>query len=169
LPEARIDRIGRGLFARGCRDGGIDENLSLELARAAALGALARCRSVPSRGAEDLWLADCEGQTLGAMVLMQTRVDVLEIMNMATDAMHRRCGIGTALLRKAQARAGQLGAKWLHVGTGSTSYAQLQFYQRFGFRVHSVDRGYFIGRYAGEAQGKNGVVLKDMIRLQMPL
>jgi ribosomal protein S18 acetylase RimI-like enzyme len=94
---------------------------------------------------------------------------VLEIMNMATDAMHRRCGIGTALLRKAQARAGQLGAKWLHVGTGSTSYAQLQFYQRFGFRVHSVDRGYFIGRYAGEAQGKNGVVLKDMIRLQMPL
>jgi ribosomal protein S18 acetylase RimI-like enzyme len=115
----------------------------------------------------ELWLADRKGQMLGAMVLMQTGLDMLEIMNIATDAMHRRCGIGASLLRKAKARAEQLGAKCLHVGTGSTSYAQLHFYQRFGFRVQSVDRGYFIGRYAVEAQEENGVVLKDMIRLQM--
>jgi ribosomal protein S18 acetylase RimI-like enzyme len=117
----------------------------------------------------ELWVVDRKGQTLGAIVLMPRRGDVLEIMNMATDAEYRRCGIGTSLLRKAMARAEQLGAKWLHVGTGSTSYAQLQFYQRFDFRVHSVDRGFFIGRYAGEAQEENGVVLKDMIRLQMAL
>jgi ribosomal protein S18 acetylase RimI-like enzyme len=115
----------------------------------------------------ELWLADLAGQAIGAMVLMQTRVDVLEVMNIATDEKHRRSGIGTALLRKAKNRAEQLGAKWLHVGTGSTSYAQLHFYQRFGFRVHSIDQGYFIGRYEEEDQEENGVVLKDMIRLQM--
>jgi ribosomal protein S18 acetylase RimI-like enzyme len=117
----------------------------------------------------DLWLADRAGQTIGAMVLMQTGVDVLEIMNIAADEKHRRCGIGTALLLKAKTRAEQLGAKWLHVGTGSTSYSQLHFYQRFGFRVHSIDRGYFIDRYTQAEREENGVVLRDMIRLQMPV
>ena len=48
------------------------------------------------------------------------------------------------------------------------AHGQLQFYQRFGFRIHGVDRGYFIGRYANEEQEEDGVILEDMIRLQMP-
>jgi ribosomal protein S18 acetylase RimI-like enzyme len=117
-----------------------------------------------SRG--ELWILEIRGEVVGAMVLMQTRVDVLEIMNIATDATRRSKGLGTALLKKARQRAKQLKLPTLHVGTGNTSFRQLEFYQRFGFRICGVDRDFFVGRYSHEYE-EGGVVLRDMVRMEM--
>jgi ribosomal protein S18 acetylase RimI-like enzyme len=123
-------------------------------------------RKYLSRG--ELWLLESGSEVLGAMVLMQTRVDVLEIMNIATDVSRRSKGLGTALLTKARQRARQLKVKTLHVGTGNTSFRQLEFYQRFGFRICGVDRDFFRGRYSSEYEC-GGVVLRDMVRMEMPV
>ncbi len=123
-------------------------------------------RKYLSRG--ELWVIEEGGKTVGAMALMQTRVDVLEIMNIATDPSLRSQGLGTALLTAATKRAKQLKAKWLHVGTGNNSFRQLQFYQRFGFRLCSIDRNFFVGRYSKTYQ-RGGVVLIDMVRMELPV
>ncbi len=121
-------------------------------------------RKYISRG--ELWLLEDDRRVLGAMVLMQTRVDVLEIMNIATDASKRSKGLGAALLTKARQRAKQLKLRTLHVGTGNNSFRQLEFYQRFGFRICGVDRDFFVGRYSRPYEHK-GVVLRDMVRMEM--
>jgi ribosomal protein S18 acetylase RimI-like enzyme len=123
-------------------------------------------RKYLSRG--ELWLCDINGKIVGAMVLMQTRVDVCEIMNIATDPSFRGKGLGSALLAKARKRAKELKARLLHVGTGNNSFRQLQFYQRFGFRVCGINRDFFVGRYSRTYE-KDGVVLRDMIRMEMPV
>lgn len=114
----------------------------------------------------ELWLAEINGKIVGEMVLLQTSKEVVEIMNIATDVKMRSKGIGTKLLRRARQRAKVLGAKRLEVGTGNSSFRQLQFYQRFGFRIFGVKPNFFVGRYR-RTYKTNGVVLRDMICMQM--
>ena len=116
----------------------------------------------------EVWVAEEEQQIIGAMALMQTRADVVEIMNIATDPKRRSQGLGTALLNAAKKRAQALKAKWLHVGTGNNSFRQLQFYQRFGFRICGIDRDFFEGRYSRTYE-RGGVVLRDMVRMELPV
>lgn len=123
-------------------------------------------RKYVARG--EVWVAELNGVIVGAMALMQTRADVLEIMNIATDPARRSQGLGTALLNAAKKRAKALKAKWLHVGTGNNSFRQLQFYQRFGFRICGVDRDFFVGRYSRTYE-RGGVVLLDMVRMELPV
>ena len=114
----------------------------------------------------ELWLADDRGKIKGEMVLLQTHPSIIEIMNIATDVRQRSKGIGTKLLKKARQRAKQLGAKQLVVGTGNNSFRQLQFYQRFGFRVYGIKKDFFVKRYARRYK-RGGVVLRDMIRMKI--
>ena len=116
----------------------------------------------------ELWVAEKDKKVIGAMVLLQTRIDVVEIVNIATMQKHRSQGVGTALLRKAKARAKNLKAHMLQVGTGNNSFPQLIFYQRFGFRIVGVERDFFVKRYKKKYE-RSGVVLRDMVRLEMPV
>lgn len=116
----------------------------------------------------ETWFVEEKGIPVGVMVLMQTRVGVLEIMNIGFLPEFRGRGLGTLLLRKALKRARALRAKKLEVGTGNNSFRQLQFYQRFGFRIVGVDKDFFVGRYPKLYQN-GGVVLRDMIRMELPL
>ncbi len=114
----------------------------------------------------ELWLADCGGDIVGEMVLMETRVDVWEIMNLAVSQSVQRTGIGTRLLRKARTIAKQRRALRLEVGTGNGGVGQLAFYQRFGFRIVGVDTDFFVRRWHKVAK-QNGMALRDMVRMEI--
>ncbi|HZF24860.1 MAG TPA: GNAT family N-acetyltransferase [Steroidobacteraceae bacterium] len=115
-----------------------------------------------SRG--ELWLAERDSEVVGEMVLLQTRADVWEIMNLAVSRALHRHGIGTSLLRKARAVARQRGARRLEVGTSSSGIGQLAFYQRFGFRIVGVDTDFFAGRWRTIVR-ENGIPVRDMVRM----
>jgi ribosomal protein S18 acetylase RimI-like enzyme len=112
----------------------------------------------------ELWLAEYDGVVAGAMLLLQTRVDVWEVMNLAVaSSLHRR-RIGTSLLRKARALARQRGARRLEVGTSSSGIGQLAFYLRFGFRIVGVDNDFFGGRWRTPVK-ENEIPVRDMVRM----
>lgn len=129
-------------------------------------GPRAEIRKYLDRG--ELWLAEQAGCVVGQMVLMQTRVDTWEIMNIAVDDAQQGQGIGTALLRRAKSLATQRGAHRLEVGTGNSSLRELAFYQRFGFRIVGVDVDFFVRRL-GKVTRQNGIGLRDMLRMDMGL
>lgn len=112
------------------------------------------------------WLAEQAGEVVGQMVLMETRADTWEIMNIAVAEERKGQGIGTALLRKAKLLATQRGAHRLEVGTGNSSLRELGFYQRFGFRIVGVDFDFFVRRW-GKATKQGGIPLRDMIRMEI--
>ncbi|WP_390344727.1 GNAT family N-acetyltransferase [Variovorax boronicumulans] len=114
------------------------------------------------------WLAEQASEVVGQMVLMATRVDTWEIMNIAVAEAHKGQGIGTAMLKKAKALARQRDAHRVEVGTGNSSLRELAFYQRFGFRIVGVDVDYFVRRW-GKATKQNGIPLRDLVRMEMVL
>ena len=114
----------------------------------------------------ELWLAECGGDIVGEMVLMETRVDVWEVMNLAVSRNVQRRGIGTSLLKRARTLARQRGAHRLEVGTGNSGVGQLAFYQRFGFRIVGIDTNFFVRRWH-KVWKQNGVPLRDMVRMEI--
>jgi N-acetylglutamate synthase-like GNAT family acetyltransferase len=113
----------------------------------------------------ELWLASHKGKIVACMVLLETRIDVVEIMNIAVIPELRSKGIGTQLLKFARRRAKQLGAHRLEVGTDNGGLNRIQFYQRFGFRIFGADVDYFVHRFGGKVYRRNGIALRDMIRM----
>jgi hypothetical protein len=59
----------------------------------------------------------------------------------------------------------QIGARRLEVATDDGGFGRIQFYQRFGFRVSGADADYFVHRFGGKVYRRNGIELRDMIRM----
>ncbi len=114
----------------------------------------------------ELWLAELDGQLVGEMVLLETRPDVLEILNMAVRPSLQSEGIGTKLLRKARSLAKSREMERLEVGTGNNCFRQLAFYQRFGFRIIGVDTDFFVRRRK-KISKLQGVPLLDLVRMEI--
>ena len=105
------------------------------------------------------------GQSLaGAMLLIRPDADALEIANISVDRAYRRQGFGSRLIDRAKMETVRLGLSRLEVGTGSTSFGALCFYQTCGFRMDRIERNYFVNRYQRPIV-ENGITLKDMVRL----
>jgi len=113
------------------------------------------------------FVAILHDRIIGICVLMQKDSRCFEIMNISVMEEEQRKGIGTQLLRHAILTCKTMGASKLEVGTGSFGY-QLTFYQREGFRVHSIDKDFFLSEY-DEPVLENGIQLKDMLRLTLEL
>lgn len=129
----------------------------------------------PSREAVDeslergqLWLAYAGEELIGALILLPTRPQVLELVNIAVAAAHQGRGHGKTLVLFAIEQARAAGFRTIEVGTGSTSLAQLALYQKCGFRVTGVDQDFFTRNYA-EPILENGIPLRDMLRLSLAL
>lgn len=88
-------------------------------------------------------------------------------MNIAVYPSNQQRGIGTQLLETVIDKMKEAGVKSLEVGTGIFGY-QLTFYQRQGFRVDCIDKGFFLKNYP-EPIFENGVQHKDMLRLTLEL
>lgn len=106
------------------------------------------------------------GKIVGVLVLLPTRPETLEIINIAVSEKYQGQGIGEKLIQFALAHAKNLHYKTVEIGTGSTSFGQLYLYQKCGFRMTSIDRDFFLRHYE-EKIIENRLVLKGMVRLSI--
>lgn len=129
----------------------------------------------PSRKIIEAYLtrAECfvmenQNQLIGTYVLLPTRPETIELVNIAVQENFQNKGIGKQLIRHALERAKEQGFQTIEVGTGNSSMSQLAFYQKCGFRITGVDKDFFIEHYEEELM-ENGIPCRDMIRLSKSL
>ncbi|WP_409298778.1 GNAT family N-acetyltransferase [Peribacillus sp. SCS-26] len=108
------------------------------------------------------------GEILGVYVLLPTRPETAELVNIAVEEKHQGKGIGRKLVIHAISEARSKGFKTIEIGTGNSSVGQLAFYQKCGFRIMGVDFDFFMRHYEEEIY-ENGIHCRDMIRLSMDL
>ncbi|CAA9300614.1 MAG: Uncharacterized N-acetyltransferase YvbK, GNAT-family [uncultured Cytophagales bacterium] len=114
------------------------------------------------------YLAECGPQVVGVLVLIRTRPETMEIVNLAVGEPYQGKGVGKTLIGHAVARARDMGVRTLEIGTGSTGVGQLLLYQKCGFRITGVDRDFFVRHYP-EPLYEHGMQLRDMVRLGLDL
>lgn len=109
-----------------------------------------------------------QGDTIGEYVLLKTRPETIEIVNIAVREDNQGKGIGKTLVRDAIAKAKEARAKTVEIGTGNSSIMQLALYQKCGFRIVGVDLDFFLRHY-DEPIVENGIQCRDMIRLRLEI
>lgn len=116
----------------------------------------------------ECFVMENHNQLIGAYILLPTRPETVELVNIAVQENFQNKGIGKQLIRHALERAKEQGFQTLEVGTGNSSIAQLAFYQKCGFRITGVDKDFFVEHYEEELM-ENGIPCRDMIRLSKSL
>jgi ribosomal protein S18 acetylase RimI-like enzyme len=114
------------------------------------------------------FIAKVNNQVIGVYVLLPTRPETVELVNIAVDEKYQGQGIGKQLVLHAIQTAKLQGYKTIEVGTGNSSMGQLALYQKCGFRITGIDRDFFIRHYTEEIF-ENGIQCRDMIRLSLDL
>jgi ribosomal protein S18 acetylase RimI-like enzyme len=89
--------------------------------------------------------------------------DTLEIKNLAIAEGCRGRGVGRAAIGALVERAAASGITRLIVGTANSSLDALRFYQRVGFRISGVRRGFF--ESYPEPIVEDGIRARDMVML----
>ncbi|WRP05557.1 GNAT family N-acetyltransferase [Rossellomorea aquimaris] len=119
-----------------------------------------------SRG--ECFAAELEKKIVGVYVLLPTRPETVELVNVAVaEELHGK-GIGKQLVMDAVKVAREKGYKTIEVGTGNSGVGQLALYQKCGFRIVGVDLDFFVRHYPEEIF-ENGIQCRDMIRLSQDL
>ncbi|MGF6950961.1 GNAT superfamily N-acetyltransferase [Neobacillus sp. B4I6] len=116
----------------------------------------------------ECFVAEADGQIMGAYVLLPTRPETVELVNIAVIETQHGKGMGKQLVMNAIQVAKSKGYRTIEVGTGNSSIGQLALYQKCGFRITGVDIDFFIRHYPEEIF-ENGIQCKDMIRLSQDL
>lgn len=114
------------------------------------------------------FIGTLNGQIVGVYVLLPTRPDTVELVNVAVDEKHQGKGIGKLLVNHAVQTAAEMGFRTIEVGTGNSGMGQIALYQKCGFRIVGVDRDFFVKHY-DEVIVENGIQVIDMIRLSQDL
>lgn len=105
-----------------------------------------------------------EGVIIGVYVLLPTRPETVELVNVAVAEKLHGQGVGKKLVNHAVHNARSQGFKTIEVGTGNCGMGQLALYQKCGFRITGVDLDFFVNHYEEEIY-ENGIQCRDMIRL----
>ncbi|RTQ91337.1 GNAT family N-acetyltransferase [Lysinibacillus telephonicus] len=116
----------------------------------------------------ECFVAENEERIIGVYVLLPTRPETVELVNIAVIETEHGKGIGKQLVINAIEVAKSKGYKTMEVGTGNSSIGQLALYQKCGFRITSIDIDFFIRHYPEEIF-ENGIQCRDMIRLSQDL
>lgn len=116
----------------------------------------------------DCFITEYDNQVIGVYVLLPTRPETVELVNVAVAEEHQGRGIGKGLVMNAIQLAKEKGYKTIEIGTGNSSIAQLALYQKCGFRITGIDIDYFIKHYQ-EKIFEYGIQCRDMIRLSQDL
>ncbi|WKA58972.1 GNAT family N-acetyltransferase [Planococcus shenhongbingii] len=111
------------------------------------------------------FIAEKDFRLIGIYVLLPISNTKVEIKNIAVAASERGKGCGKKLVQHALAEAQRLGFETVEIGTGNSSFDQLALYQKCGFRMTSIDRGFFTRHYL-EPIIENGILCQDMVRLE---
>jgi ribosomal protein S18 acetylase RimI-like enzyme len=116
----------------------------------------------------ECFVAELEKKIVGVYVLLPTRPETIELVNVAVaEELHGR-GIGKQLVVDAVKVAREKGYKTIEVGTGNSGVGQLALYQKCGFRIVGVDLDFFARHYPEEIY-ENGIQCRDMVRLSQDL
>ncbi|MBK3497291.1 GNAT family N-acetyltransferase [Viridibacillus sp. YIM B01967] len=116
----------------------------------------------------ECFVTESEQQIVGVYVLLPTRPETVELVNVAVVEEHHGRGLGKQLVMDAIQVAKTKGFKTIEIGTGNSSIGQLALYQKCGFRIIGVDRDFFIKHYPEEII-ENGIQCRDMVRLSQDL
>ncbi len=81
-------------------------------------------------------------QIIGEYVLLPTRPETVELVNVAVEVSRHNNGIGKKLIFHAIETARTAGFKTMEVGTGNSSINQLALYRKCGFRMTHIDRDF---------------------------
>ncbi|WP_338752723.1 GNAT family N-acetyltransferase [Bacillus sp. FJAT-52991] len=119
-------------------------------------------REYVSRG--ECFVAEMDHKIVGVYVLLPTRPETVELVNIAVMESEQDKGIGKILVKDAIHKATAQGYKTIEVGTGNSSIGQLALYQKCGFRMTGIDQDFFIRHYSEEIF-ENGIQCRDMVRL----
>lgn len=114
------------------------------------------------------YVAVLEQRIVGTYVLLPTRPETVELVNVAVEEAWQGNGIGKKLVNHAIEQAREYGYKTMEIGTGNSSVNQLALYQKCGFRITGVDRDFFLRHYT-QKMYENGIQVVDMIRLSQDL
>lgn len=127
----------------------------------------------PSRDMIDEYInrGDCyllkDGEdTVGEMVLLETKPRVLEIMNIALNDDYKGKGNGKLLIEKAIEVGKASKMRRLEFSTSNGDIDHLALFQKCGFRIVGIELDYFTNTYKEEIR-KNGILCRDMIRLEL--
>jgi GNAT superfamily N-acetyltransferase len=112
----------------------------------------------------ECYVAEWDERIVGVYVLLPTRPETVELVNIAVEEAHQGQGIGKKLVIHAIMQGRESGFKTMEIGTGNSSIGQLALYQKCGFRIVGVDRDFFLRHYKEEIY-ENGIQVVDMIRL----
>jgi lactoylglutathione lyase len=115
-------------------------------------------------------IATTNGTVVGHLQLIDSAAGTSEIKNMAVDGAYRGRGIGRRLIDAAIDTARSQGNSTLTVATSAADAGNLRFYQRAGFRMHSVERDAFTPN-VGYPPGLSvdGIPLRDRVWLDLQL
>ncbi|GAF11479.1 acetyltransferase, GNAT family [Bacillus sp. JCM 19046] len=107
-------------------------------------------------------------EIVGIYVLLPTRPETVELVNVAVAEANHGKGLGKRLVLHAISEAKKRAFKTLELGTANSSIHQLALYQKCGFRIVGIDAHFFLRHY-DEAIYENGIQAVDMIRLSQDL
>ncbi len=117
-----------------------------------------------------MYVASRDGADVGVVLVLDHAESERELRYVAVDETHQREGVGKAMLADVSTAEQARGTRRLLVGTSSADTGNLDFYQRCGFRLLSIERGYFT-----PARGYppdfvlNGLPAVDMVWMDMQL
>jgi ribosomal protein S18 acetylase RimI-like enzyme len=113
---------------------------------------------------------DDENRDIGVVLALAHSPGEIELRYVAVAEAHQRKGIGKAMLAHVTEASRASKAERLLVGTSSADTGNLDFYQRCGFRLHSIERDYFSpARGYPPAFVLNGLPAVDMVWMDMHL
>lgn len=116
----------------------------------------------------ECFIAESDNQIIGVYVLLPTRPETVELVNIAVVETQRGKGLGKQLVMNAIQTAKSRGYRTIEVGTGNSSIGQLALYQKCGFRIIGIDIDFFVRHYPEEIF-ENGIQCRDMLRLSQDL
>ncbi len=116
----------------------------------------------------ECFIAEIDQQIIGVYVLLPTRPETVELVNVAVVEEQHGRGIGKQLVMDAIKVAKTKGYNTIEIGTGNSSIVQLALYQKCGFRIIGVDMDFFVKHYPAEIF-ENGIQCRDMVRLSQDL
>jgi ribosomal protein S18 acetylase RimI-like enzyme len=116
----------------------------------------------------ECFIAISSERVVGVYVLLPTRPETVELVNIAVAEEQHGRGIGKQLVMHAIQTAKSQGYKTIEVGTGNSSIGQLALYQKCGFRIIGIDLDFFIKHYPEEIF-ENGIQCRDMVCLSQDL
>ncbi|AIG27290.1 GNAT family N-acetyltransferase [Brevibacillus laterosporus] len=114
------------------------------------------------------YIMEQDGRIIGTYVLIPTRPETVELVNVAVDEELHGKGYGKQLVLHAIESARLSHYKTIEIGTGNSSVVQLALYQKCGFRMTHIDKDFFIRHY-DEPIFENGIQCTDMVRLSQDL